>query len=72
MTSTTVGEALATCGKPHEDVDPGGSTYVERNRNIALESADAGVNREVVETPHDVQDVGKSAETPTASIEGRE
>ena len=54
----------------HVHVDPGGSAATERNGSFALESADAGVDGEVLETRRDVQDVGKSVETfPTTSIE---
>ena len=58
------------CNPMHVHVDPGGSAATERNRSFTLESADAGVDGEVLETRRDVQDVGKSVETfPTTSIE---
>ena len=40
----------------HVHVDLGGSTPTERNGNIALESADAGTDGEVVMASRDTQD----------------
>ena len=47
----------------HVHVGPGGGTYVERNGSVAPESADAGIDGEVVGACRDVQDVVERSKT---------
>ena len=53
----------------HVLVDPGGGTGDNQNKSVPLESADAGLDGEVIWMCRDAQDEGKNAETPpTTSI----